>query len=366
MLPLATSTHFHTSPMDFSLSILRHSPNLSLNLHRSSLPSTLSSSSSSSLSFKSLQPPPPSTSSFHLSPIKASLNDPAFHKPTKTSSSSLLQTLISPFHSPVVETTCIVIAATAFFFMRHMPVTAAPLPLPSSVASEQNIAPDEETERLVESRLSENPNDIEALRTLMELKIRARKVNEAIQVIERLIELEPEEVEWPLLKAHMHVYNDDHQLARNVFEEILQKDPLRVEAYHGLVMATSESNEPLNDVLKRVEEAVDNCKKEKKDSEVRDFKLLIAQIKVMEGDFSEALKNYQDLVKEEPQDFRPYLCQGIIYTLLRKKDEAEKQFQKFRGLVPKNHPYKEYFDDNMFATKFFSQKLEREGASARN
>ncbi|OIW15579.1 hypothetical protein TanjilG_08156 [Lupinus angustifolius] len=364
MLALATSTHSHTLPMDFSLSTLRHSPNLSLNLHRSSLPSPLSSSSS--LSFKSLQPPLPSTSSFKLSSIKASLNDSAFHKPTKTSSSNLLQTLISPFLSPIVETTCIVIAATAFFFMRHMPVTAAPLPLPSAVASEQNVAPDEESERLIESRLSENPNDIEALRTLMELKIRARKVNEAIQVIERLIGLEPEEVEWPLLKAHMHVYNDDHELARNVFEEILQRDPLRVEAYHGLVMATSESNQPLDGVLKRVEEAVENCKKEKKDSEVRDFKLLIAQIKVMEGDFSEALKNYQDLVKEEPQDFRPYLCQGIIYTLLRKKDEAEKQFQKFRGLVPKNHPYKDYFEDNMFATKFFSQKLEREGAGARN
>lgn len=218
----------------------------------------------------------------------------------------------------------------------------------------------------MEERLSNNPNDIEALRSLMELKIRARKINEAIQVIERLIELEPQEFEWPLLKAHMHVYNDDHELARNVFEEILKRDPLRVEAYHGLVMATSETNQPLKGLLKRVEEAVELCKKEKKDSEVRDFKLLIAQIKVMEGDFSAALKAYQELVKEEPRDFRPYLCQGIIYTLLRKKDEAEKQFDKFRRLVPKNHPYREYFEDNMFATKFFSQKFEREGAGARS
>ena len=56
---------------------------------------------------------------------------------------------------------------------------------------------------------------------------------------------------------------------------------------------------------------------------------------------------------------------SIIYTLLRKKDEADKQFNKFRRLVPKDHPYKDYFEDNMFATKFFSQKLEREGAGAR-
>ncbi|KAE9621854.1 putative tetratricopeptide-like helical domain-containing protein [Lupinus albus] len=341
--------------MDFSLSKIHHfHTNLSLNLHRSSLPS-----SSSSPFFRSFKPPPLSTSSFKLSLIKSSLNDPAFHNNPKHTFPDLLQTLISP----VVETTCIVIAATAFFFTRHMPVTAANIPpLSTTVASEPNAVVAAESEGVLESRLSENPNDTEALRNLMELKIRARKINQAIQVIERLIEIEPEELEWPLLKANMHVYNDDQELARNVFEEILKRDPLRVEAYHGLVMAISESNQPLNGVLKRVEVAVENCKKEKKDSVVRDFKLLIAQIKVMEGYFSEALKNYQDLVKEEPRDFRPYLCQGIIYTLLRKKDEAEKHFEKFRGLVPKNHPYREYFEDNMFATKFFSQKFEREGA----
>ena len=37
-------------------------------------------------------------------------------------------------------------------------------------------------------------------------------------------------------------------------------------------------------------------------SDVKDFRLLVAQIKVMEGYFSEALKAYQDLVKEELKD----------------------------------------------------------------
>ncbi|KAG2335002.1 hypothetical protein Bca52824_006182 [Brassica carinata] len=70
----------------------------------------------------------------------------------------------------------------------------------------------------------------------------------------------------------------------------------------------------------------------------------------MEGNPSEALRVYQELVKDEPRDFRPYLCQGLIYTLLKKKDEAEKQFEQFRRLVPENHPYKEYFDSNMLNT----------------
>lgn len=221
----------------------------------------------------------------------------------------------------------------------------------------------EEQERTLEEHLSRNPDDLEALRSLMEVRIKSRKLLQAIEVLDRLIELEPNEDEWPLLKSQIYIYSGDYESARKGFEEILQKDPLRVEAYHGLVMMNSESGNSLNGVLKRIESAMVKCKKEKKNSDLRDFKLLVAQIRVMEEKYLDALKVYEELVKEEPRDFRPYLCQGIIYTLLRKKDEAEKKFEQFKKLVPKNHPYREYLVDNMFATKFFSEKVERERAA---
>lgn len=242
------------------------------------------------------------------------------------------------------------------------PAIAAPTATPLVEPTNREETSFEERERIVEDELSHNPDNIEALRSLMEVRIKARKLKEAIEVLDRLIELEPEEYEWPLLRANIYSYLEEHELARKEFEQILDKDPFRVEAYHGLVMASSENSDinTLKNVAKRVEEAVEKCNKLGRKSDVRDFKLLIAQIRVVEGDYVEALKVYQQLVKEEPRDFRPYLCQGILYTLLRKKDEAEKQFEKFRRLVPKNHPYKEYFDDNMLATKLFAQKAERE------
>lgn len=359
-----------------SLAKLHHSRlplHLSTRPHRSSIPRPVSS-----VSFRSLPPPASplqfSSSSFRISSIRASSlssassTDPSFHKP-RDIVTRLVETL-NPLLSPVAETTCIVIAATAFFFMRfqHMPVIAAPV-APRTVESTEQLTDNlsyEEKEKIIEEKLSSNPNDTGALRSLMEVKISARKIEEAIQVIDRLIELEPQDFEWPLMKAHMYIYNGDYQVAKNGFEDILKKDPYHVEAFHGLAMAMSESNEPLEGLVKRIEEAVYVCKKEKRNSDARDLRLLVALIKVMEGCFTDALKAYQELVKEEPRDFRPYLCQGIIYTLLKKKDEAEKQFEKFRGLVPKDHPYKEYLEDNMFATKFFSQKFEREGAGARN
>ncbi|XP_059298225.1 protein SLOW GREEN 1, chloroplastic-like [Lycium ferocissimum] len=202
----------------------------------------------------------------------------------------------------------------------------------------------------------------------MEIQIKNRKVVDAIKTIDKLIELEPNETEWHLLKSHLHVYNGDLELAKIGFTEILKNDPFRVEAYHGLVMVASQE-EPileLKEIKRKVEEGIKMCEKESKKSELRDFMFLLAQIWVIESKYEEALKVYKELVKEEPKDFRPYLCQGIIHALLRKKDEAEKCFEEYRRLVPQEHPYARYFDDNLIAPKHFSQKVESERHGSKN
>ncbi|KAF8402829.1 hypothetical protein HHK36_010920 [Tetracentron sinense] len=272
--------------------------------------------------------------------------------------------------SSFLKTTCVAIAATAIFFNRfNKPSFAAPVAQPTveSTGETNESVSDKEKEETLEEYLISHPDDVKALRSLMEVKIKARKLQEAVAVMDRLILLEPSEKEWPLLKAHLHSYSGEAELAKLGFEEILSKDPFSVEAYHGLVMATSQlESGDLSDVFKRIENAMEMCKKEKKKEDLRDLKLLIAQIRVIEGNYTDALKIYQELVKEDPRDFRPYLCQGIIYTLLRKKDEAEKQFQKYRRLVPKGHPYARYFDDNMLATQVFSQMSENQRSDSKS
>lgn len=227
---------------------------------------------------------------------------------------------------------------------------------------------EEEKERAIEEHLVSNPDDVEALRNLMEIKIKNKKILDAISIIDKLIEVEPNESEWPLMKSHLYVNIGEVELAKVGFNEILKKDPFRVEAYHGLVMAASqdESIADLKGIEKMIEEGMKLCKKENKKSDLRDFKLLLAQIRVIEGKYEDALKVYGELVKEEPRDFRPYLCQGIIYTLLRKSSEAEKCFEKYRRLVPQGHPYARYFDENMIATKVFAQKAENERAGSKS
>lgn len=266
---------------------------------------------------------------------------------------------------------CVVLAVGAALFAGLRKPSAAlavppvaeseTLPSPSPAAESEGLS-EEEKERSLEDYLETYPEDARSLRALMKLKIKAQKLPEAIGIVDRLILLEPGEKDLLLLKGHLQSYGGDTETAKQMFEEVLGKDPLFVEAYHGLVMAAASGSEPEGDlagILERIQGAMELCKKEKRKEELRDFKLLVAQVRVMEGSYEEALGLYQELVKEEPRDFRPYLCQGIIYTLLRKKDEAGKQFQKYRRLVPKGHPYAQYFDENMKAMNVFPQTDEK-------
>ncbi|XP_009130751.1 protein SLOW GREEN 1, chloroplastic [Brassica rapa] len=282
-------------------------------------------------SYRILQKPPPSRA------IRASSSSP---KPS------------------FLKSTCVTLTTAAALFSASLHLSAKPAaatPIaPPPPSSTESIESDQESS--LEKHLATNPNDSEALQSLMKIKLQSKNLDQALEILNRLISLDPEEQEWRILKAQVQTYGGDFDSATKGFEEILAKDPLRVEAYHGLVMAYSESESKLSELEGRIGEAIERCKREDKKKDFRDFMLLIAQIRVMEGNPSEALRVYEELVKDEPRDFRPYLCQGLIYTLLKKKDEAEKQFEQFRRLVPENHPYKEYFDSNMLNTnKLFAK-----------
>ncbi|XP_074289797.1 protein SLOW GREEN 1, chloroplastic-like [Silene latifolia] len=303
-------------------------------------------------------PKPPIQTLIIKSSSKNSISKSIAENPkTKTKS-------LNPF--TLLKTPITVAVTTAAIFLAgisHKPLPAIATTAPPAVEEISSEISDEEREKKLEEFVAENPDNVLVLKSLMEVRIKNKKLAKAVEVLNRLIELEPEEKEWMLLRAHMYTYMGETEMAKTGFEEIIEKDPVRAEAYHGLVMAVSQGEEggaELDVVADRIKLAIEKCKKENKKDEVRDFKLLVAQIRVIDGNYDEALRIYEELVKEEPRDFRPYLCQGIIYTLLRKKDEAEKQFEKYKRLVPQGHPYAQYFDENMLATKVFSQMAENE------
>ncbi|KAK4345619.1 hypothetical protein RND71_035795 [Anisodus tanguticus] len=256
-------------------------------------------------------------------------------KPSSPKSKPLKSLTPLSFLKPTLIST---ITATTLFFtsfnLNPQKAISTPLSPPPTIDTNVN----EITEKPLEQVPFSNPNNVSILKNLLENKVKNRELVDAISILNKLIELEPNEIEWRFLKSHLYVHNGEVGLAKLGFRDIILKDPYYIEAYRGLVAAAMEDEE-MNEIEKKIEEGINMCSMEgNKESELRDLKLLLAQIWVIEGKYDEALKVYRELVDEEPGDFRPYLCQGMIYTALKKNDEAEKYFEKYRGLVPREHP----------------------------
>ncbi|OVA08119.1 Tetratricopeptide repeat-containing domain [Macleaya cordata] len=224
----------------------------------------------------------------------------------------------------------------------------------------QNEKSDDDDEEMYLKILEKNPRDVEALKVVLYRKMRGGKTKEAVKYVERLIEIEPDEVEWRLLQALSYEMIGHLSKAKRLFKDILEDRPLLLRALHGLAMVMHKSRED-SAVFEMLYKALEVARSEKRVTEERNIRILIAQMHVVKGNLDEGLKKFQDLVDENPRDFRPYLCQGIIYSLLDKKKEAEEQFETYRSLVPDEFPQRGFLDDVVLAARTESRdQLEKE------
>ncbi|CAH8353146.1 unnamed protein product [Eruca vesicaria subsp. sativa] len=310
---------------------------------------------------------PPHFSFTHTSSSSSSLKqssflippNPSFKYPSLKASSSKSQNPLqksTPF--PLLKSTCITLTTAATLLSLNLqlkpPAIAAPITPPSSSESNRHVTY-EDKEKALEEHLATHPTDVDSLSSLVEVKFTSYKLPEAIKLLDRLIKLEPYEPKWPVKKARYFTCDGDTSSAQTVLEKVLAKHPLHAEAYYVLVTAYSNAGHDWKRVESRIEETMLRCEKENKHKEYREFKHLVAQIRVVRGKHSEALKLYEELVEDEPSDFWPYFCRGGIYTLLKEEDKAEEEYLKFKKLVPENYNYMEDFlGNNLFAGELFS------------
>ncbi|KAF5203328.1 Slow green 1 protein [Thalictrum thalictroides] len=212
--------------------------------------------------------------------------------------------------------------------------------------------------------LENNPRDIDALKVAFSRMMMKGKRKEAVEYVERLIEVQPDEVEWRLLQALSYEMMGNLTRAKRLFKEILQEKPLLLRALHGLAMVMHKNREGPA-VFEMLNKALELAHREKRVTQERNIRILIAQMHVVNGDLEEGLKKFNDLVNDNPTDFRPYLCQGIIYSLLNKKNEADEQFEIYRSLVPQEFPQRGFLDDVVLAAKTETrEQLEKEFEAA--
>ncbi|KAL5075285.1 hypothetical protein RYX36_014269 [Vicia faba] len=253
--------------------------------------------------------------------------------------------------SPQISLTNFISQKVAFFLIGSFIFTGYFNKRPAFAVTVPSVS---SAETLEERILEKDPRDVEALKVTVYGKIRRGKCKEAEKFVKRLIDKEPNEVEWRLLLALCYETMGYLSKAKGLYLEILESRPLLVRALHGLAMVMHKNNEGPA-VFETLNKALELAIRENKVTEERNIRILTAQMLVVQGDLEEGLKRCQDLINQDPRDFRPYLCQGIIYSLLDKKEEAAKQFETYQALVPQEFPQKGFLDDITLAAKETSQ-----------
>ncbi|XP_010549130.1 PREDICTED: protein SLOW GREEN 1, chloroplastic [Tarenaya hassleriana] len=220
------------------------------------------------------------------------------------------------------------------------PVTTAEEALEEEVRNDEKLS-ENEPSSLLSELLDSNGEAVEKLRSLLQQKLENGEDEEALKLLERLVAAQPEETEWKFLMARVLSEMGRLEDARKVFDEILDRNPLSFEALFENALLMDRCGEG-ESVMKRLEDALSMAEAEKKVKEARDVKLIMAQMQFLQKKVEEALKSYEELTKEDPKDFRPYFCRGMIYSLLDKNAEAKEQFAKYRELSPKKFEVEGY------------------------
>ncbi|KAJ4893947.1 hypothetical protein Rs2_20741 [Raphanus sativus] len=303
----------------------------------------------SSLSFSLLAVKTPPVAAGHIIPrrdivslrIRASKNDSSdhcFHEKLKSFAKSAI--LIGAAVSMTGK------------FATLPAIAESPVATTTEEVTEENTSSEIEPTSPLSELLESTPEAVKTLRSLLQQKLENGEDEEALKILERLVTAQPDETEWKFLMARLLGEMGRTENARQVFEEILQRNPLSFEALFENALLMDRSGEG-DAVLQRLEDALAVAEAENMVKEIRDVRLIIAQIQFLQKNVDEALKSYEQLTREDPKDFRPYFCRGMIYSLLDKNVEAKEQFAKYRELSPKKFEVEGYLRTPLSKMKLF-------------
>lgn len=251
----------------------------------------------------------------------------------------------------------VIFAAAAFSKLPTLPARAE-IPTLSEALTESSSIDDfkrdgDASQNSPLTQLLESSSEaIDALKKLLQEKLDAGEDGESLSILQKLSAAQSDNLEWKFMIARLLNEMGKIEEARSAFEEILAQNPLCFEALfeNALVMDRSGEREA---VMRRLEEALGVAESEMKAKEARDVKLIMAQMQFLHKNVEEALHSYDELVKEDPSDFRPYFCKGMIYSLMDKNVEAKQQFAKYRELSPKKFEVEGYLRSPLSRMKLF-------------
>jgi tetratricopeptide (TPR) repeat protein len=231
-----------------------------------------------------------------------------------------------------------------------------------------------EAQNDAEDALKQNPNDVAARRLLARIftrqigdaqqnKIDEAMLRRAIEQYQKITELDPKDTDSLLMLGRLQKVAQNSVEAEKAYKKVLENDPANEDALTGLAIVYSDlgDNKKAADLLKEL--AAKNPTPRSLQAlaaayeQMRDFKgaaetlrralelnppnaaevkRAMAQDLLFAEQYRDALKAYQELVADEPNDALSYLRMSQIYRQLRDFAKAREASDKARGIEPNN------------------------------
>lgn len=224
-----------------------------------------------------------------------------------------------------------------------------------------------------EEALKVNPDDLTARRILGRIyarmlgdgqsgRINEQMLKKAIEQYQKIAEKEPQDIDTWLMLGRLQKVAQSSPEAEKAYKKVLELDPENEDANIGLAMVYADlgDNKTASELLEKAAQKSPNLRTlttlASSYEQMRDFKLAAetlrraldlsqgnpdlkrayAQNLLFSEQYDEALKQYQELVDDDPRDTQSWLRMSQIYRQQRKFDKARETGGKARELEPAN------------------------------
>ena len=211
---------------------------------------------------------------------------------------------------------------------------ATPSPTQSVEAKKADVAAQA---RGYEEVLKREPENQTALRGLLEARLRLTDIKGAIEPLEKLAKLNPNQSEYAVLLAQAKQQTGDKEGAAQAYRNILNIRPGDLNALQGLAGLLIEQQRPeaaigmLQDTLKTAPKANQN---QAGSVDVTAVQVLLGRVFASQKRYSEAVSVFDEAIKSNKQDFQPVFGKALVLKAQGKTDEAKPLFDTAVSLAP--------------------------------
>jgi Flp pilus assembly protein TadD len=185
--------------------------------------------------------------------------------------------------------------------------------------------------------LQREPENQTALRGLLEARLGLADVKGAIEPLEKLVKISPQDTKLAVLLAQARQQMNEPETAAQVYRDVLQKQPGELNALGGLSALLIEQKRPeaavslLKDTLK---EAPNTNKATPGTVDTAAVQILLGKVYASEKRFDEAIASFDNAAKDNPQNFQPVYYKAALLKEQGKLDEAKPFFERAAALAP--------------------------------